>query len=143
MDAQEVLVNFPFISPEEAAAVMCSNVSTARRRFQRMRQNGLATYHMVGRVGHLEQRWVLTREGLLHIFHAADGVPWWLKEPGLRSLYRRMEHLRVLYRLAPTLFEGAVFNVNYFCRLATTIFAGSPPYPAPAAGPLRSGSWGR
>ena len=107
MDAQEVLVNFPFISPEEAAAVMCSNVSTARRRFQRMRQNGLATYHMVGRVGHLEQRWVLTREGLLHIFHAADGVPWWLKEPGLRSLYRRMEHLRVLYRLAPTLFEGA------------------------------------
>ena len=36
-----------------------------------------------------------------------------------------------------------VFNVNYFCRLASIILAGSPPYPAPAAGPLRSGSWGR
>ena len=38
---------------------------------------------------------------------------------------------------------GHVFNVNYFCRLASIILAGSPPYPAPAAGPLRSGSWGR
>ena len=36
-----------------------------------------------------------------------------------------------------------MFNVNYFCRLASIILAGSPPYPAPAAGPLRSGSWGR
>ena len=36
-----------------------------------------------------------------------------------------------------------LFNVNYFCRLASIILAGSPPYPAPAAGPLRSGSWGR
>ena len=36
----------------------------------------------------------------------------------------------------------ALFNVNYFCRLASIIFAGSPPYPAPASGPLRSGSWG-
>ena len=36
-----------------------------------------------------------------------------------------------------------VFNVNYFCRLASINLAGSPPYPAPAAGPLRSGSWGR
>ena len=35
-----------------------------------------------------------------------------------------------------------VFNVNYFCRLASIILAGSPPYPAPASGPLRSGSWG-
>ena len=39
--------------------------------------------------------------------------------------------------------EAVVFNVNYFCRLASIILAGSPPYPAPAAGPLRSGSWGR
>ncbi len=39
--------------------------------------------------------------------------------------------------------EAGVFNVNYFCRLASIILAGSPPYPAPAAGPLRSGSWGR
>ena len=36
----------------------------------------------------------------------------------------------------------ALFNVNYFCRLASIILAGSPPYPAPASGPLRSGSWG-
>ena len=38
---------------------------------------------------------------------------------------------------------GKVFNVNYFCRWASIILAGSPPYPAPAAGPLRCGSWGR
>ena len=36
-----------------------------------------------------------------------------------------------------------VFNVNYFCRWASIILAGSPPYPAPAAGPPRCGSWGR
>ena len=36
-----------------------------------------------------------------------------------------------------------LFNVNYFCRLASIILAGSPPYPDPAAGPPRSGSWGR
>ena len=35
-----------------------------------------------------------------------------------------------------------LFNVNYFCRLASIIIAGSPPYADPAAGPLRSGSWG-
>ncbi len=39
--------------------------------------------------------------------------------------------------------DTPLFNVNYFCRLASIILAGSPPYPAPAAGPLRSGSWGR
>ena len=39
--------------------------------------------------------------------------------------------------------DTLMFNVNYFCRLTSIILAGSPPYPAPAAGPLRSGSWGR
>ena len=38
--------------------------------------------------------------------------------------------------------EARLFNVNYFCRLASIILAGSPPYADPAAGPLRSGSWG-
>ena len=33
-----------------------------------------------------------------------------------------------------------LFNVNYFCRLASIILAGSPPYPDPAAGPPRFGS---
>ena len=37
----------------------------------------------------------------------------------------------------------ALFGVNYFCRLASIILAGSPPYPDPAVEPLRSGSWGR
>ena len=36
-----------------------------------------------------------------------------------------------------------LFNVNYFCRWASIILAGSPPYPGPAAGPPRCGSWGR
>ena len=35
-----------------------------------------------------------------------------------------------------------LFSVNYFCRLATTIFAGSPPYPGPVAELPRCGSWG-
>ena len=106
MQEQEVLTHCPFINPSEAAAVMRVNVSTARRRFQSLRQDGRATFHMVGRGGHLEQRWVLTREGVLRQFHAVDGGPWWVKESGLRSLYGRMEQLRALYRIAPTLFDG-------------------------------------
>ena len=51
------------------------------------------------------------------------------------------EHVYVA-RTCP-LCQRRLFNVNYFCRLASIILAGSPPYPAPAAGPLRSGSWGR
>ena len=39
--------------------------------------------------------------------------------------------------------QRQVFNVNYFCRCAPIILAGSPPYPASAAEPLRCGSWGR
>ena len=40
-------------------------------------------------------------------------------------------------------FRHHLFGVNYFCRLASIILAGSPPYPDPAVEPLRSGSWGR
>ena len=106
MDAQEVLAYFPFANPKEAAAIMRVDVSTARRRFQKLREGGFATYHMVGRSGHMEQRWVLTREGVLHLFRAVNGGPWWVKESGLRSLYARMEQLQALYRIAPTLFDG-------------------------------------
>ena len=36
-----------------------------------------------------------------------------------------------------------LFSVNYFCRLASIILAGSPPVSDHAAGPLRCGSWAR
>ena len=39
--------------------------------------------------------------------------------------------------------RGGVSRVNYFCRLAQIILAGSPPYPDPAVEPHLSGSWGR
>ena len=42
-----------------------------------------------------------------------------------------------------TAYHAMLFNVNYFCRLASIILAGSPPVLDPAAGPLRCGSWGR
>ena len=106
MNAMWVLALFPLINPEEAAAIMRVHVTTARRRFQELLKDGLATYHMVGRGGHLEQRWVLTREGLEKQFGYLDDVPRWLKEPGLRSLYDMMDQLRALYRIAPRLFDG-------------------------------------
>ncbi len=55
----------------------------------------------------------------------------------------RVSEALALRRVDLRLDQDPLFNVNYFCRLASIILAGSPPYPAPAAGPLRSGSWGR
>ena len=69
----------------------------------------------------------------------------WLVE----EAYPEAEVIRVVldnlntHRKASLYEAFLVFNVNYFCRLASIILAGSPPYPAPAAGPPRSGSWGR
>ena len=68
----------------------------------------------------------------------------WLVE----EAYPEAEVIRVVldnlntHRKASLYEAFLVFNVNYFCRLASIILAGSPPYPAPAAGPPRSGSWG-
>ena len=105
MEALEVPANFPFINPEEAAAIMGVHVTTVRRHFQELLKDGLATCQMVGRAGHLEQRWVLTREGLEKQFGHLDDVPRWLKEPGILSLYRMMDQLRAMYRIAPRLFD--------------------------------------
>lgn len=106
MDTIEVPANFPFINPEEASAIMSVHVTTARRRFQKLRKDGLATCQIMGRGGHLEQRWVLTTEGLEGRFGYLDEVPRCLKEPGLRSLYGIMDQLRALYRIAPGIFDG-------------------------------------
>ena len=47
-------------------------------------------------------------------------------------------------RRIPVLYGPVVlFSVNYFCRLASIILAGSPPVSDHAAGPLRCGSWAR
>ena len=105
MEALEVPANFPFINPAEAAAIMGVNTTTARRHFQELLKDGLATCQMVGRGGHLEQRWVLTREGLERQFGYFDSVPRWLKEPGLRNLSGMMDQLRAMYRIAPRLFD--------------------------------------
>ena len=64
------------------------------------------------------------------------------------TIGQRLERdLDALLPLPPVAYDAcekqAVFGVNYFCRLASIILAGSPPYPDAAAGPLRSGSWGR
>ena len=62
---------------------------------------------------------------------------------GLEVAVRESSGEEVEY-LRPGSFIGpvAVFNVNYFCRLASIILAGSPPYPDASAWPLRCGSWG-
>lgn len=82
MNAMLVLAFFPLINPEAAAAIMGVHVTTVRRHFQELLKDGLATCQMVGRAGHLEQRWVLTREGLEKQFGHLDNVLRWLKEPG-------------------------------------------------------------
>ena len=105
MEALEVLSDFPLINPAEAAAIMGVNTTTVRRHFQELLKDGLATCQMVGRAGHLEQRWVLTREGLERQYGYFDSVPRWLKEPGLRSLSVTMDQLRAMYRIAPKLFD--------------------------------------
>ena len=64
MDALEFLAEFPFINPNELAVIIGVDETTVRRQLERLRKDGLATCHMVGRGGHREQRWVLTREGL-------------------------------------------------------------------------------
>ena len=106
MDALELLANFPLINPEEASVIMGAHVTTARRNFHELGMDGHASCGTVGRCGHREQRWILTREGVERKFQYLEDVPWSLKEPGIRSLYRRIEQLRALYRIAPSLFAG-------------------------------------
>ena len=105
MDAIHLLANCPLIAPEEAAKGMRVDVATVRRHFKGLRDSGLATYHLVGRGGHLEQRWVLTREGVASLYSDEGGVPWWLTESGLRGLLRRVQQLRAIYRSLLNLFE--------------------------------------
>ena len=63
-------------------------------------------------------------------------------QPGQLASHRREQTTSLLSQCAAGWQRRVVFNVNYFCRLASIILAGSPPYPDPAVGPLRSGSWG-
>ena len=42
-----------------------------------------------------------------------------------------------------TIYHGRVIGVNYYCRWATTIFAGSAPPVDCVVGPRRCGSWAR
>ena len=78
-------------------------------------------------------RWVLTwwRSGRLAL--AVD--------PTLKGDQTTAIVISVVYR-GCAIPVAWLFNVNYFCRYASIILAGSPPYPGPAAGPFRSGSWG-
>ena len=112
MNANELLAQCPLVTPEEGCEFMAVNVSTARRRFDALRQHGLATYHDVGRAGHLEQRWILTQRGVEGHYRPGEPVPWWLTQTGLQTLLRWVEHLRAFYRLAPTLFQGGSRGVG-------------------------------
>ena len=114
MEALDTLAKYPFINPREAAVIKGVNVSTVRRQFKELRKDGLATCHMVGRGGHLEQRWVLTKEGLERRFGSIFNVPRQLTEAGLPNLYRKMDQLRDLYRIAPALFD----NLEWDCPWA-------------------------
>ena len=104
MDGYDMLDHCPLITVEEAAPIMEVDVRTARRRFNALRGSGLATYRVVGRGGHREQRWVLTPVGVEKRYD--DSPPWWHMESGQRVLLRRVEMLRGLYRALPMVFKG-------------------------------------
>ena len=80
MDAEEVLANCPMISVEEAAPLIGVHDSTVRRHFQELRLRGLATYHDVGRAGHLEQRWIPTGREVRRLYTYPGYVSWWSTE---------------------------------------------------------------
>ena len=105
MDAIHLLANCPLIAPEEASNGMGVDVATVRRHFNALRDSGHATYHQVGRGGHSEQRWILTREGVASLYPGERNVPWWLTESGLRGLLRRVQQLRAIYRALLNFFE--------------------------------------
>ena len=107
MNAIHLLAHCPLIAPEEAAKGMGVDVATIRRNFKALRDSGLATYHLVGRDGHLEQRWVLTREGVTSLYPDERDAPWWLTESGLKALLRRVQQLRAIYRSLLNFFEKA------------------------------------
>ena len=107
MDELELLPNFPFISVEEIADLRQVNQSTARRHLDDHRDDGQATYHDVGRGGHLVQRWANTRQGVLSRFVYPERVPWWLTEGGLRSILRRVEWHSATHRYVYKLFRDA------------------------------------
>ena len=53
----------------------------------------------------MEQRWILTREGVALLYPDEWNVPWWLTESGLRSLLRRVQQLRAIYRALLNFFK--------------------------------------
>ena len=82
--------------------------------------------------GHLNAGWVAAD----HAFGISPSFREYLASLGMRYVL----DVPAGFTVWPV--EPELFNVNYFCRLASIILAGSPPYADPAAGPLRSGSWG-
>ena len=109
MDHLDILDDCVFISVEEASAILKEDVATTRRYFGRLRDQGLATYRVVGRAGHREQRWCLSTLGVQHRYPEGDH-PWRHTLRGLRALLQRIEMLRALYRSIPGVFTGEGAN---------------------------------
>ena len=96
----------------------------------------------------MSYHWTLrNREGFLHEAESYDTV---IVDEAHHARYqevnnpqrRRPNQFLAFLRQLSTRTRDLMFNVNYFCRYTSISLAGSPPYPAPAAGPFRSGSWG-
>ncbi len=102
MEAEDVLDQCPLVSIPEAAGRMGVVETTARRRFERLRDEGLATYCFVGRGGHREQRWCSTTLGVERRYPDGD-VPWLHMASNMQRLKQRVEILSTLYRLIPLL----------------------------------------
>ena len=71
MSAEDVLDYHPLISIEEAAGIMEVSESTVRRDFEDLHTRGLASYRLVGRRGHVDQRWCYTP------LQGAAAIPRW------------------------------------------------------------------
>ena len=103
MEVNRILDFMPLCTPEEGAVASDVHPSTVRRHFHALEEKKRATYHVVGRGGHTEQRWCYSSSGLTH-HYPESMAPWWLRASGIRTLIPRVEQTRAAYRILPRLF---------------------------------------
>ena len=113
MDELTLLSYCPLITVEHGTKGINSangskfNETTIRRHLDQLRDDGLVSFHVIGRGGHEAGHWFLTPHGVMKKFPDRLFVPSWLTESHLRSLWRRVERVDALYGTALDLFSEA------------------------------------
>ena len=106
MMLEDILYEATRVTVAEGAALSGMSPRTVRRYWKDMRNQGLATYEVVGCDGHNEQRWLLTRAGVLQRYPNPALAPWYLRQECQLSLRHRTKEFRDIYRTLPNLFKG-------------------------------------